>query len=133
MSNDSPGSSQTSTERWDAVFRAAAAEPRRQLVVTLLDAQPGETVSLPESAINPDVPQDPQTLRRELFHEHLPLLADAGFVEWDTDPLEAARGPNFDQIGVVFRALHDHAPELPDSLVVGCLRLEAEEQQRLDC
>lgn len=133
MSKNSPGSSHVSTERWNAVFRAAAAEPRRQLVVSLLDAQPDASVPLPESAINPDVPQDPQTLRRELHHEHLPLLADSGFVEWDTDPLEASRGANFDQIEVVFSALHEHALELPDSLVVGCLRLEAEEQQRLDC
>ncbi|ARS89149.1 hypothetical protein [Natrarchaeobaculum aegyptiacum] len=132
MNKDSPGGSTASTERWNTVFRAAAAEPRRQLVVSLLDAPPGTSVSLPESAINPDVPQDPQTLRQELYHEHLPLLSDGGFVEWETDPLEASRGPNFDQIGVVFDTLHEHAPELPDSLVVGCLRLEVEEQQRLD-
>ncbi|GAA0673384.1 hypothetical protein ACFQDG_13825 [Natronoarchaeum mannanilyticum] len=116
-------------DRWDDVFEALSAEPRRQLVVSLLDAEPAESVPLPESAVNPNVPPDREALRRELHHHHLPKLADLGIVAWEEDPLVASRGPRFDEAAVVFEALHSTATELPDSLVVGCQRLERERQK----
>jgi len=115
-------------DRWDEVFRAASAEPRRQLVVSLLDAGDADPVSLPESAVNPNVPVDSETLRIELRHVHLPLLDELGFVRWESDPFRAFPGPRFDEIAVVFEALHSEATDLPDSLVVGCQRLEKERQ-----
>jgi len=115
-------------ERWNRVFRATSAEPRRQLVVSLLDHPPREPVLLPESAINPNVPQDPAGLRRELVHHHLPMLEDMEFIAWDTDPFVASRGPRFDEVAVVFDSLHSFANDIPDSLVVGCQRLEEERQ-----
>lgn len=115
-------------EHWNDVFEALSAEPRRQIVVSLLDAPPSESVPLPESAVNPNVPPDPEKLRRELHHHHLPKLADLGFVAWEQDPLVASRGPRFDEAAVVFEALQSIAIELPDSLVVGCQRLERERQ-----
>lgn len=118
-------------DRWDRVFEAVSAEPRRQLVVSLLDNPADQSVSLPESAVNPSIPVDGEQLRRELHHRHLPLLADEGFVEWDTDPWVASRGPRFDEVAVVFDALHANANDIPDSLVFGCQRLEAERQIRL--
>ncbi|QSX00107.1 hypothetical protein [Haloterrigena alkaliphila] len=119
-------------ENWNAVFKALSAEPRRQLIVSLLNASPDESVPLPESAIMPNVPPDPETLRMELHHTHLPLLTNRGFVTWDTDPLVAARGPRFDEVAVVFEALHSEATAIPDSLVVGCQRLEEEQQNNVD-
>lgn len=116
------------SENWDAVFRCLSAEPRRQLVVSLLDAPSDESVPLPESAAMPNVPSDPALLRRALHHVHLPMLAENEFVTWDADPLVAARGPRFDELAVVFDALHSTASSIPDSLVVGCRRLEAERQ-----
>ncbi|TYL36091.1 hypothetical protein CV102_24275 [Natronococcus pandeyae] len=118
-------------EGWDRVFRALSAEPRRQLIVSLLDAPANQSVSLPESATNPNIPADPEQLRRELPHRHLPMLADSGFIEWETDPLIASRGPKFDEVAAVFNALHAAATDIPDSLVIGCQRLEQEEQENL--
>lgn len=115
-------------EGWDRVFEALSAEPRRQLIVTLLDAPPDQSVPLPESAINPNIPADPENIRQELHHQHLPMLADHGFIDWETDPLVASRGVKFDEVAVVFEALHATATDIPDSLVVGCQRLEREEQ-----
>ncbi|ELY63545.1 hypothetical protein CYV19_00430 [Natronobacterium gregoryi SP2] len=117
------------TEKWDDVFEAMAAEPRRQLIASLHDVPPDESVSLPESAVNPNVPVNSDQLRQELYHWHLPLLADQGFVDWDPDSLIASRGPNFDDVGTVFDVVHSTADQLPDSLVVGCQRLEREREK----
>ncbi|MCU4753784.1 hypothetical protein OB919_17645 [Halobacteria archaeon AArc-curdl1] len=119
-------------DRWDAVFEAITAEPRRQLIVSLLDAPADQVVSLPESAVNPDVPADAERLRQELFHVHLPKLEDQGFIHWDRDPLTASRGPRFEEVAVVFSALHANAVDIPDSLVIGCHRLESERQERAE-
>ena len=119
-------------ERWDEIFRAISAEPRRQLVVSLLDAPDGEPVPLPESAVNPNVPIDADTLHKRLYHQHLPLLAEPEFVVWETEPFVARRGPRFDEVAAVFDALHAHASGLPDSLVIGCQRLETEQQRNID-
>lgn len=113
---------------WNAVFKALSAEPRRQLVVSLLDSPADGSVPLPESAVNPNVPPNPDDLRRELFHRHLPLLADMGFVEWQSEPFVASRGPRFDEVAVVFEVLQANADDIPDSLVLGCRRLERERE-----
>ncbi|WP_436927579.1 hypothetical protein [Halosimplex amylolyticum] len=119
-------------ENWDTVFKALSSEPRRQLIVSLLDAGPDHSVPLPESAIMPNVLADPEMLRQELHHVHLPMLADMGFITWETEPLVASRGPKFDQVAVVFEALHAEATNIPDSLVIGCQRLEEESQNNID-
>jgi hypothetical protein len=119
-------------ERWDEVFRALSAEPRRQLAVSLLDAPPDGTAPLPESAANPNVPVDPERLRRRLRHVHLPLLSELEFVAWESDPLRARRGARFREVAVVLESLHEAATRIPDSLAVGCQRLEAERQRRFD-
>ncbi|RQH01965.1 hypothetical protein [Natrarchaeobius oligotrophus] len=119
-------------QRWDRVFRAASAEPRRQLIVSLLDVDEGDTVALPESALNPNVPVDPKALRQELYHTHLPMLSSMEFVEWSTEPFVASRGSRFGEVAAVFEALHSQASAVPDSLVVGCQRLECERQLDAD-
>jgi len=119
------------TKRWDEVFKALTAEPRRQVIIALLDALPDETVPLPESAVNPNVPRNPTVLRQELHHCHLPMLADLGFVRWDSEPLVARRGPRFDEVAIVFEALQSNATDIPDPLVVGCQRLEQEQAKRI--
>jgi len=120
------------SENWDAVFRALSAEPRRQLLVSLLDAPPDQSVPLPQSAMMPNVPTDPERLRKELYHVHLPMLEEMGFATSEAEPLVAARGPQFDRVATVLELLHSDAATLPDSVVVGCQRLEAERQADLD-
>lgn len=115
-------------DSWDTVFTALSAEPRRQLVLSLSDAPPGETVALPESARNPNVPIVLAEFRLRLRHVHLPLLADCGFIDWQREPFVAARGPQFDEIAIVLESLQRTAGDVPDSLVIGCQRLERERQ-----
>lgn len=105
-------------ERWNQVFKAIAAEPRRQLLISLGESQPNRSVPLPDSAMAPAVSADPQRLKQELCHTHLPMLADLQFVEWETSPLVASRGPRFHEVDFVFEALQSSA-EMPDSLAVG--------------
>lgn len=120
------------SRNWDAVFRALSKEPRRQLIVSLLDAGPDDSVPLPESAMMPNVPSEPQTLSLELQHDHLPMLAEMGFITWEPEPLLAFRGPRFEEVEVVFNALQAEATTLPDGLVTGCQRLEEEREQRVE-
>lgn len=115
-------------DRWDDVFEALSAEPRRQLVVSLLDAPPDATVALPGAATNPRLDIDREHLATALYHRHLPLLEAHSFVEWTADPLAARPGRRFDEVGAVFDALHGVARDLPASLTVGCERLENEQR-----
>jgi len=116
---------------WDTVFKCISAEPRRQLIVSLLDTQPGQSVPLPESAAMRNVPLDPEKLRLKLYHVHLPLLEENGFITWKKDPFVASRGPQFNEVEVVFDALQSAAIKIPDSLVIGCRRLEQEQQDQI--
>lgn len=120
------------SKNWDTVFKSLSAEPRRQLIVSLLDAPPDQSVPLPESAVMPNVPPDLEVLRVELHHVHLPILEENGFITWETDPFVASRGPQFDEVAVVFHALHSAGSDIPDTLVIGCQRLEQEQQDGFD-
>ncbi|WP_436924071.1 DUF7344 domain-containing protein [Halosimplex amylolyticum] len=111
-------------ERWNHAFRALTAEPRRQIVVALMEAPPGRQLSLPEAANPPYQLRDPEDLYVDLVHTHLPMLAERGFVEWEREPLTVERGPAFEEVQIVFEALHAHASELPPQLVQECQRLE---------
>lgn len=130
MSNAGHQNGEGVTEKWDRVFRAVAADPRRQIVGSLLDTDEGASVSLPAAALNPNVSRDVETLRRELYHTHLPMLEEMAFVHWDTDPFVASRGPDFEEVAIVFDALQAKASDIPESLVAGCRRLEAERESQ---
>jgi hypothetical protein len=77
------------SENWDTVFKSLSAEPRRQLIVSLLDTPVGQSVPLPESAAMSDVHSDPEGLRIKLYHIHLPVLEDNGHITWEESPLMA--------------------------------------------
>lgn len=111
-------------DRWDRVFEALTAEPRRQLVVSLMDVPAERRVSLPDAAMSPTAPPNRERLRHHLHHRHLPLLEDYGYVKWDPDRFRAQRGPRFEEVATVFDALCGHASEIPDQLVAGCQELE---------
>jgi len=106
------------------VFGALTAEPRRQMVVALMEAPPDRALSLPEAANPPYNLRDPEELHLELVHTHLPALATHDFVEWEREPLRVRRGPAFEEVSTVFEALHAHADEISDQLTESCQRLE---------
>lgn len=111
-------------ERWNDVFRAISTDPRRRLVLSLMGTDDGEAVPLPEGVAGPRSRLDSDEFLISLRHQHLPRLADDGFVRWESDPLVASRGPRFDEVAAVLGALEDYASELPTELVSGCPHLE---------
>jgi len=117
-------------ERWNRVFRALTAEPRRQMVLALMEAPPDRELSLPEAANPPYLLRDPEDLYTDLLHTHLPALAERGFVEWEREPLRVRRGPAFEEVAVVFEALQTHAAEIPPQLTEECQRLEERKREQ---
>ncbi|RZV08389.1 hypothetical protein BDK88_3363 [Natrinema hispanicum] len=114
------------TSRWDRVFAVLSAEPRRQIVDELVDVSAGESIPLPEAVVDGSASSAADRLRLRLCHHHLPLLEAEGVVHWESDPLRAYRGPNFEEVSVVLESLHANATEIPDRLVIGCDSLEQE-------
>lgn len=53
----------------------------------------------------------------ELKHNHLPKLAEAGYIEWDQDTGEISQGPRFDEIKPLLELIKNHADELPPNWV----------------
>lgn len=117
--------SDRATRRWDRAFEALAAAPRRRLVAALLDAG-GDPVPLPDAARAPDPGSDPEHLRLELRHCHLPLLSDAGYVEWDRSPFRAARAARFEELEAVVGGLRTNVGAIPDRMADGWLVLECD-------
>lgn len=106
-------------ERWRLVYQTLASGTRRQLVGSLVEADPGESLALPEAANSPEYRLDPTLLMTNLKHEHLPMMADASFIEWDENPFRVRRGSRFDEIGRVLLAIDD-SDNIPEHLIEGC-------------
>jgi hypothetical protein len=45
-------------------------------------------------------------------HNHLPKLADGGYVEWDRETGAISKGPRYDEAERLFRLFETHADEL---------------------
>lgn len=110
--------------RWNRVFRALSAEPRRQIVLALMEAPPERELLLPEAANPSYLLANPDELAIQLVHTHLPLLAESEFVEWHRDPLRVERGPAFEEVEIVMDSVQTRAADIPSQLVQGCQRLE---------
>lgn len=106
-------------EQWYAIFQTLAAGTRRQIIGSLLEVQPDRELELPEAANLPNYRIDPETLQTNLVHNHLPMMAEAGFVEWGRDPFYVKQGPRFDEVAAVILAI-DAYDEFPDHLIEDC-------------
>lgn len=107
-------------ERWDVLYEALSAEPRREILVSLHDAPKERRLPLPEAATSPNQTMDDETLAIELHHHHLPKLADAGYVRWESDPFCVQRGPNFAEPAFVIDVMFESLGDIPDSLFNNC-------------
>jgi hypothetical protein len=115
-------------ERWDEMYEALAAEPRRRLLFQLLDEPLDGKLPLPDAAESPNQSIDSETLSTDLRHHHLPKLADAGYVRWESEPFCVQRGPHYEEPEFVLEKVLGSPDEIPQSLINNCKIL----QERID-
>lgn len=111
-------------ERWDRVLQTLAAETRRMVLISLLEAPGRRRLPLPAAADSPNLSTDEQRLELRLRHNHLPRLAEAGYVRWESDPFVVRRGPNFDEVEPALQMFLNAVDDFPRTLIDGCHVLE---------
>jgi hypothetical protein len=116
----SPSNDQDWAERWDRLYEALGAEPRRMIIASLLDEPEGRRLPLPDAAESPNQPVDSETLSIKLRHHHLPLLAEAGYVRWEDEPFVVQRGPRFNEPAFIIKMVTESVDELPIPLIKNC-------------
>jgi hypothetical protein len=92
------------------------------ILYSLLDEPPERRVPLPDAAESPNQPMDPETLSIKLRHHHLPLLEEAGYVRWETEPFVVQHGPRFEEPAHIMEMVTESVGEIPGSLVRNCKR-----------
>lgn len=107
-------------ERWDLLFDALSAEPRREIIKSLLDVPQERRLSLPEAAESPNQSIDAEAFQAELRHHHLPKLAEQGYVRWDRERFCVQRGHNFEELAFIVENVLESVDEVPESLVTNC-------------
>lgn len=94
----------------DDAFEAVAHADRRRLLIALADhtSQADRSIRYPE-----DLPAESgdrfKTTRIRMYHNHLPKLETAGYIEWERDTGEIAKGPNFAMIRPLLAVVDDVA------------------------
>ena len=88
-----------SSEAIDSMMDALRIRPRRVVLMTLI-AGPTE-VSM--AALKREITHE--DARISLFHNHLPKLANAGYITWDRDAESISRGPKFSEVEPLVRRL----------------------------
>jgi hypothetical protein len=97
----------------DRMFDALSHPYRRRILLLVSERNPrdGDELSVEVLATEDD---DRELLTTELYHAHLPKLAESGYIEWDENLHSVHRGPNFEGIAPLLRLMDDHQDELPD-------------------
>lgn len=108
-----PSNPDTSEVTLDAVFSALAHSIRRDVLSMIVARNPRkggefESDDLVESS------GEPERHYLELYHNHLPRLDEAGFIEWNQETDTILKGPNFEGIRPLIELVQDHEDELPE-------------------
>ena len=99
---------------FDDALDALADRYRRRLLVSLLHHNPQDDADeqLPADVSVTDT--ESEVLQSEMIHRHLPKLDDLGFIEWDRDAAEIAKGRRFEELRPLLELLDTHRSELPN-------------------
>ena len=104
--------------RFDRAVEALGHRYRRRLLVALLEHNPqdDDDTQDTERALGDvtDGGTDGQLIESELVHNHLPKLEEMGYIRWDREAGEIAKGPDWAEIEPLLEVLRDHEDELPD-------------------
>ncbi len=96
----------------DAALTALADRMRRRVLVSLFDSGP-ESPSPPLHLTDlRRAGTESQSFEIDMCHVHLPKLADEGYIQWDRDTGEIARGPRFDELRPLLDCLVENADKL---------------------
>jgi len=97
----------------DRMFDALSHPYRRRILLLVSEHNPRDEGEFSVDALE-TADDDLELLTTELYHAHLPKLADSGYIEWNEDTHTIRRGPNFTEIAPLLRLMHEHQDELPD-------------------
>ena len=103
---------ETSTEVLDEIFDALSHPYRRRILTRLHDHNPRDESSFSTDSVADDT-DDEDRLLLEIHHQHLPKLAEAGFVDWDREEKVVRRGPRIAEIAPLVELMVEHRDELP--------------------
>jgi hypothetical protein len=86
--------------------------PHRRRILTLLhDRNPRDEDEFELEGLTSDDELDNETIA--LIHNHLPKLAEAGFIDWNQEQHLVTRGPRFEEISPLIDLMVAHQDELP--------------------
>lgn len=115
MTTDDPSShdvGQPASRNLSQLFTALRHEHRRQILTFLADADAREKAELILADLQPEG-ADPEWFKPALHHQHLPILEEAGYIEWDRETNRIRRGPAFEDISPVIELLRSNQDKLP--------------------
>lgn len=102
------------TEATDRALTTLSHACRRRLLFELYE----EVDSAEENAINYTgiPPFESETRQILLYHVHLPLLEESGYVEWNEAERTIQRGPRWEEIEPLLELIDSNLGELPPDL-----------------
>ena len=84
---------------------------RRRIITRLHDRNPRNEDEFDLEELAGDDELENETIA--LIHNHLPKLAEAGFINWDQEQRTVTRGPRFEEIAPLIDLMVNHKDELP--------------------
>lgn len=82
---------------------------RRQILTQLKAREPPESFGFEE--LIGDSARDSDAI--SLIHNHLPMLADFGLIDWNRKHNTVRRGPQFEEVESIIDALESHKEDFP--------------------
>lgn len=78
-------------------FKALANDHRRQILIALLDHNPQDDRARIRAERDSES-GDPDRLQTAMYHTHLPMLEDYGFIDWNEETNEISKGQRFEEV-----------------------------------
>lgn len=97
----------------DVVFAVLSHSTRRTVLTMIEEHNPRKREEFEPDALVEDE-EDRELRHVALYHNHLPKLEEAGFIDWDHEDDTITRGPNFEEIQPLISLMQAHQDELPD-------------------
>lgn len=104
---DTPGRRAVSSEAIDSMMDALKSRTRRVVLMALL----GDTSTTRIADLERRLSSENDRIR--LYHIHLPKLAHAGYIEWDTDADTVSTGPKYFEVEPLVHLLSEYETVLP--------------------